>query len=91
MITPPNGSGSGSGGSCFPSSVSVAVGDPNSLVAVTAAIWVTDTEPVRLQRAAPRLGEHTREVLEECGLDRALIAKVVGSSPESKRVRSEAK
>ena len=35
--------------------------------------WITDGEPVPWVRRAPRLGEHTSEVLHECGFDQAAI------------------
>ena len=35
--------------------------------------WIADGEPVPWARRAPRLGEHTIEVLRECGFDHAAI------------------
>ena len=35
--------------------------------------WIADGEPVNLVRPAPRLGEHTVEVLRESGLDQTMI------------------
>ena len=35
--------------------------------------WIADGEPIHLARPAPRLGEHTIEVLRESGLDQAAI------------------
>ena len=35
--------------------------------------WIADGEPVNLVRPAPRLGEHTVEVLRESGLDQTVI------------------
>ncbi len=35
--------------------------------------WIADGEPMDLVRRAPRLGEHTRDVLHECGFDQAAI------------------
>lgn len=37
--------------------------------------WIADGEPVPWARRAPRLGEHTSEVLQECGLDLTAIAE----------------
>ena len=39
--------------------------------------WIADGEPVAWARRAPRLGEHTSEVLQECGLDQAAIAEAI--------------
>lgn len=38
--------------------------------------------PFRVRRHAPRLGEHTREVLAEVGLSEEEIARITGSSPQ---------
>ena len=35
--------------------------------------WIADGEPMHLVRRAPRLGEHTSQVLHECGFDQAAI------------------
>lgn len=39
--------------------------------------WIADGQPVNLTRPAPRLGEHTTEILQECGFDRAAIATML--------------
>ena len=39
--------------------------------------WIADGEPVPWGRRAPRLGEHTAEVLRECGFDQAAIAAML--------------
>lgn len=39
--------------------------------------WIADGETVPWARRAPRLGEHTTEVLRECGLDDAAIAAML--------------
>ena len=39
--------------------------------------WIADGEPVAWARRAPRLGEPTSEVLQECGLDQAAIAEAI--------------
>ena len=39
--------------------------------------WIADGEPVPWARRAPRLGEHTHEVLQECGLIQAASAEAV--------------
>ena len=39
--------------------------------------WIADGETVPWARRAPRLGEHTIEVLRECGLDDAAIANML--------------
>ena len=41
--------------------------------------WVTNGAPMPFVTRAPTLGEHTEEVLRECGLDEALIAEVLGA------------
>lgn len=42
--------------------------------------WATDGIPVPFARRAPRLGEHTAEVLREFGLDEAIIGEVASDS-----------
>jgi crotonobetainyl-CoA:carnitine CoA-transferase CaiB-like acyl-CoA transferase len=39
--------------------------------------WITDGKPIHLARPAPRLGEHTIEVLRECGFDQAAISAML--------------
>ncbi|WP_395001376.1 CaiB/BaiF CoA transferase family protein [Sphingomonas sp.] len=39
--------------------------------------WIADGQPVNLTRPAPRLGQHTTDILEECGFDRAEIATML--------------
>lgn len=39
--------------------------------------WIADGETVSWARKAPRLGEHTTQVLRECGLDDATIAAML--------------
>lgn len=54
--------------------------------------WIADGAPVPWARRAPRLGEHTAEILRECGFDQAAIdimlrdgAAVADSPSEAKR------
>ena len=54
--------------------------------------WIADGAPVPYARRAPRLGEHTTEILRECGFDQATIdtmlrdgAAVADSANEAKR------
>jgi crotonobetainyl-CoA:carnitine CoA-transferase CaiB-like acyl-CoA transferase len=42
---------------------------------------IADDHPMTLQRRAPRLGEHTEEVLRECGLDDAAIENLMQGVP----------
>ncbi|MEG3155561.1 CaiB/BaiF CoA transferase family protein [Sphingomonas sp. RB1R13] len=39
--------------------------------------WIADGQPVNLTRPAPRLGEHTTDILQECGFDRATITTML--------------
>ena len=39
--------------------------------------WIADGQHVNLTRPAPRLGEHTTDILQECGFDRAAIATML--------------
>jgi crotonobetainyl-CoA:carnitine CoA-transferase CaiB-like acyl-CoA transferase len=41
--------------------------------------WKTDGDPVSFARRAPRLGEHTDEVLRECRLEQSVIEKITGN------------
>ena len=49
-----------------------------SVRAIGSPLHLSDTPPV-MRRAAPLLGEHTREVLAEAGLPAAEIESLVGS------------
>ena len=40
--------------------------------------WIADGEPIHLDRPAPRLGEHTIDVLRECGFDQGAIDAMLG-------------
>lgn len=46
--------------------------------------WTADGEPVPFVGPAPQLGEHTAEVLRECGLNEAAIAEIVGGRVPAK-------
>lgn len=46
--------------------------------------WTTDGEPVPFVGPAPQLGEHTAEVLSECGLSEVAIAEIVGDRVAAK-------
>ncbi len=39
--------------------------------------WIADGQPINLTRPAPRLGEHTTDILQECGFDRATITTML--------------
>ena len=43
--------------------------------------WIADGEPVPWTRRAPRLGEHTAEVLRESGIDEAVIDAMLRDGP----------
>ncbi|MCT2557513.1 CoA transferase [Tsuneonella sp. YG55] len=45
--------------------------------------WAVDGESVPFASPAPRLGEHTLEVLRECGVDEEEIRKIVGEGTAS--------
>jgi CoA:oxalate CoA-transferase len=47
--------------------------------------WTTDGVPVPFVSRAPQLGEHTEEVLRECGLSEELIKAVTETSPQTGR------
>lgn len=41
--------------------------------------WLVDGQPLAWRRPAPRLGEHTREILAELGFDTRRVAELIGS------------
>src|SRR3546814_2823091 len=45
--------------------------------------------PLSIRRHAPRLGEHTQEILQEVGLDPAFIDSVLGQAKRSEEHTSE--
>lgn len=47
--------------------------------------WMTDGVPVAFTHRAPHLGEHTAEVLKECGLDDEAIQEIAGISERDSR------